>query len=154
MNLLISLKKMFITIFSLITCLLFLISCEHALPEDKKTEVISSIAEIITDNYTSADLETPFLIRMIDIEKLADKNSELSKFIEKYDDIKQYKAYLLDDNKVMIVTDVIFQSVKGYVVSNEELGGVLVVPGSGFDADKLNIQNEIEDNIYTFWAGL
>ena len=91
---------------------------------------------------------------MTDIEELADDNSDLKASIEKYDDVKQYKVYLLDDNMVLVVTDSLFQGIKGYVVSNEELEGILKVSGLGFDADRVTILNRIEDsNIYSFSAG-
>ena len=56
---------------------------------------------------------------------------------------------------VLVVTDVIFQKVEGYVVSDEELEGVLTVPGLSFDSDSIYISSRIEDsNIYSFRAGL
>ena len=62
---------------------------------------------------------------------------------------------MIDNNVVIIVTDIVFQGAKGFIVSNEELNGVLEVPGLGFDADRLNIISKIEgNNIYSFSAGL
>ena len=56
---------------------------------------------------------------------------------------------------MLVVTDLIFQGVKGFVVSDEELDGTLTVPGLGFDGDRVSIINRIEDsNIYYFSAGL
>lgn len=127
-------KKLYVTIGVFITCF-FLTSCRNTLSEDKRIEVILSIAETVNASYKSEDLETPLFISMIDVEKLLDGNSDLYKTIEKYDDIKQHKVYLIDNNVVIIVTDIVFQGAKGFIVSNEELNGVLEVPGLGFDAD-------------------
>ena len=92
---------------------------------------------------------------MSDIDELADKNGYLHKAFEKYSDVQQYKVYLLDDNAVLVVTDVIFQSVEGYVVSDEELEHTLPVPNLCFDADRIGIIDRIEGtNIYTCSAGL
>ena len=49
------------------------------------------------------------------------KTGYLHKAFEKYDDVKGYKVYLLEDNKVLVLTDVIFQKAEGYVVSDEVL---------------------------------
>ena len=133
-------------------CIL-LTSCKYELPEEKRPEVISNIAAVVDDNYSSDSSETPLMISMADVEKLSD-NSELNKAIEKYHDVQQYKVYLLEDNKMLIVTDALFQGIKGYVVSDEELEGVLEVPGMGFDSDRVSILNRIEgSNIYRFSAG-
>ena len=146
-------QNVLIVICALCTCVL-LSSCRHAVPEEKRVDVISSIAVIVNDNYTSHDGENPLMISMTEIEELAVDNSDLKESIEKYDDVKQYKVYLLDDNMVLVVTDSLFQGIKGYVVSNEELEGTLKVSGLGFDADRVTILNRIEDsNIYSFSAG-
>ena len=95
------------------------------------------------------------MISITEIEELTDNDSELYKAIEEYDDVKQYKVYLLDNDMVLVVTDVIFQGVKGFVISDEELDGTLTAPGLGFDGDRVSIINRIEDsNIYYFSAGL
>lgn len=146
-------QKVHIVIFALLTSIL-LSSCNYEIPDEKRADVISSIAVIVNDNYKSEDVETPLYISMAEIDELSG-SSELNKAIEKYHDVQQYKVYLLDNDMVLVVADVIFQSVKGYVVSDEELEGTLTVPGLGFDADRIGIIDRIEDrNIYTFSAGL
>lgn len=130
-------------------------SCRYEISEEKRIDVISDIAVIVNDNYTSEDVEPPFQISMTEIEELADNNSYLHKAIEKYHDVQQYKVYLLDNDMVLVVTDVIFQGVKGFVVSDEKLEGTLTVSGLGFDSDRIGIIERIEDsNIYRFSAGL
>lgn len=146
-------KRVYLVIVTLLTCILFS-SCRYKVPDEKRIDVISGIAEIVHDNYTSDDVETPLYISMTDIEELADKNSELYKAIEKYDDVQKYKVHLLDDNKIIIVTEVPGLQVKGYLVSDEELEGTITIPGMGFDADSVRILNRIEDsNIYYFSSG-
>ena len=70
-------------------CIL-LTSCKYELPEEKRPEVISNIAAVVDDNYSSDSSETPLMISMADVVKLSD-NSELNKAIEKYYDVQQYK---------------------------------------------------------------
>jgi len=146
-------NRVHLVIFTLLTCILFS-SCRYGVPDEKRIDVISGIAEIVYDNYTSDDTETPLYISMTEIEELADKNSELYKAIEKYDDVQEYKVHLLDDNKIIIVTEVPGLQVNGYLISDEELEGRITIPGMGFDADSVIILNRIEDsNIYYFSAG-
>ena len=147
-------KKVYIVIFVLSVCVL-LSSCRYMVPENKRVEVVSEIAAIVNDNYSSDDVETPYDISMTEIDELADKNSYLHKAIEKYDDVQHYHVYLVEDDMVIIVTDVVFQSVKGYVVSDEELEGTLTVPGLGYDNSQIGIIDRIgNSNVYSFSAGL
>ena len=56
---------------------------------------------------------------------------------------------------VVIVVDVFFQSVKGYVVSDEELEGTIIVPGLGYDNSQIGIIDRLgKSNVYSFSAGL
>ena len=147
-------EKVHIVIFAIFFCSI-LSACRYGAPEESYAEIVSDIAAVVKDNYTSEDAETPLMISITEIEELTDNDSELYKAIEEYDDVKQYKVYLLDNDMVLVVTDVIFQGVKGFVVSDEELDGTLTVPGLGFDGDRVSIINRIEDsNIYYFSAGL
>ena len=147
-------KKVYIVIFALCVSVLFS-SCRYMMPVNKRAEVISGIAEIVNDNYSSTDVETPYDISMTEIYELSDKDSYLHKAIEKYDDVQHYHVYLIEDDKVLIVVDVIFQAVKGYVVSDEKLEGTMVIPGLGYDNSMISITDRIGDsNIYTFSAGL
>lgn len=147
-------QKLNIVICVLLTGVL-LSSCKYAVPEDKRVDVISEIAEIVNDNYSSDEVETPYDIRMTEIYELADKNSYLHKAIEKYDDVQHYHVYLVEDDMVIIVVDVFFQSVKGYVVSDEELEGTIIVPGLGYDNSQIGIIDRLgKSNVYSFSAGL
>ena len=123
-------KKIIILVFMLGVSVL-LSSCKFMMPLDKREEVMTEIYE------------------------LADKNSYLHKAIEKYDDVQHYHVYLVEDDMVIIVVDVFFQSVKGYVVSDEELEGTIVVPGLGYDNSQIGIIDRLgKSNVYSFSAGL
>ena len=147
-------KKVYIMIFALCVSILFS-SCRYSVPDNKRVEVISEIAAIVNDNYSSDDVETPYDISMTEIDELADKSSYLHKAIKKYDDVQHYHVYLVEDDMVLIVTDVIFQKVEGYAVSDEVLEGTLTVPGLGYDNSMISIIDRVGDsNIYTFSAGM
>lgn len=147
-------KKVYIVILAICVSVLFS-SCRYMMPNDKRDTIISEIAEIVNDNYSSGDVETPFQISMTEIDELADKNGYLHKAIEKYDDVQNYHVYLVEDDMVLIVTDVIFQKVEGYVVSDEELEGTLTVAGLGYDNSQISILDRIgNSNVYSFSAGL
>ena len=147
-------QKINILICVLLTGVL-LSSCKYAVPENKRVDVISEIAVIVKDNYSCEDVETPYQISMSEIDELADESSYLHKAFEKYSDVQQYKVFLLDNNAVLVVTDVIFQKVEGYVVSDEEPERTIEVPNLGYDADRVGIIDRIEGtNIYTCSAGL
>ena len=73
-------KKANIVILVLFTCIL-LSSCRYMVPADKRVDVISDIAVIVNENYSSDDVETPYDISMTEIDELADKNSDLHKAI-------------------------------------------------------------------------
>jgi hypothetical protein len=125
------------------------------MPVDKQETVMSEIAAIVNENYSSDDVETPYDISINEIYELSDKDSYLHKAIEKYDDVQHYHVYLVEDDMVIIVVDVIFQSVKGYVVSDEELEGTITVPGLGYDNSQIGIIDRLgNSNVYSFSAGM
>ena len=147
-------KKVYIMIFALCVSILFS-SCRYSVPDNKRAEVVSEIAAIVNDNYSSDDVETPYDISMTEIDELADKSSYLHKAIGKYHDVQYYHVYLVEDDMVLIVTDVIFQKVEGYVVSDKELEGTLTIPGLGYDNSQITILDRIENsNVYSFSAGM
>ncbi|MBR2596995.1 MAG: hypothetical protein IKE09_00395 [Clostridiales bacterium] len=147
-------KKIFILIFALSVSVL-LSSCNYMMPNNKREEVMTEIAAVVNENYSSDEVETPYDISMIEIYELADKSSYLHKAIDKYNDVQHYHVYLVEDDMVVIVVDVLFQSVKGYVVSDEELEGTIIVPGLGYDNSQIRIIDRLgKSNVYSFSAGL
>ena len=147
-------KKVFILIFALSVSVL-LSSCNYMMPNNKREEVMTEIAAVVNENYSSDEVETPYDISMTEIYELADKSSYLHKAIDKYNDIQHYHVYLVEDDMVVIVVDVLFQSVKGYVVSDEELEGTIIVPGLGYDNSQVRIIDRLgKSNVYSFSAGL
>lgn len=147
-------KKVFILIFALSVSVL-LSSCNYMMPNNKREEVMTEIAAVVNENYSSDEVETPYDISMTEIYELADKSSYLHKAIDKYNDVQHYHVYLVEDDMVVIVMDVLFQSVKGYVVSDEELEGTIIVPGLGYDNSQIRIIDRLgKSNIYSFSAGL
>lgn len=147
-------KKVFILIFALSVSVL-LSSCNYMMPINKREEVMTEIAAVVNENYSSDEVETPYDISMTEIYELADKSSYLHKAIDKYNDVQHYHVYLVEDDMVVIVVDVFFQSVKGYVVSDEELEGTIIVPGLGYDYSQIRIIDRLgNSNVYSFSAGL
>lgn len=147
-------KKVFILIFALCVSVL-LSSCNYMMPNNKREEVMTEIAAVVNENYSSDEVETPYDISMTEIYELADKSSYLHKAIDKYNDVQHYHVYLVEDDMVVIVVDVLFQSVKGYVVSDEELEGTIIVPGLGYDNSQIRIIDRLgKSNVYSFSAGL
>lgn len=147
-------KKVVILIFALCVSLL-LSSCNYMMPNNKREEVMTEIAAVVNENYSSDEVETPYDISMTEIYELADKSSYLYKAINKYNDVQHYHVYLVEDDMVLIVTDVIFQKVEGYVVSDEELEGTIIVPGLGYDNSQIRIIDRLgKSNVYSFSAGL
>ena len=148
-------KRVFIVIFALCLSIMLFSSCRYGVNDEKRVDVISDIAEIVNDNYSSDDVETPYYISMTEIDELADKNSDLHKAIERYHDVQQYHVFLVEDDMVLIVVDSLFQSVEGYVVSDEELEGNIIIPGLDYDNSMITITDRIGDsNIYSFRAGM
>lgn len=147
-------KKVFILIFALSVSVL-LSSCNYMMPNNKREEVMTEIAAVVNENYSSDEVETPYDISMTEIYELADKSSYLHKAIDKYNDVQHYHVYLVEDDMVVIVVDVFFQSVKGYVVSDEELEGTIIVPGLDYDNSQIRIIDRLgKSNVYSFSAGL
>lgn len=147
-------KKVFILIFALCVSVL-LSSCNYMMPNNKREEVMTEIAAVVNENYSSDEVETPYDNSMTEIYELADKSSYLHKAIDKYNDVQHYHVYLVEDDMVVIVVDVLFQSVKGYVVSDEELEGTIIVPGLGYDNSQIRIIDRLgKSNVYSFSAGL
>ena len=77
------LKKRIIILVFMLGVSVLLSSCKFMMPLDKREEVMTEIAAIVNDNYSSDEVETPYDIRMTEIYELADKNSYLHKAIEK-----------------------------------------------------------------------
>lgn len=147
-------KKVFILIFALSVSVL-LSSCNYMMPNNKREEVMTEIAAVVNENYSIDEVETPYDISMTEIYELADKSSYLHKAIDKYNDVQHYHVYLVEDDMVVIVVDVFFQSVKGYVVSDEELEGTIIVPGLDYDNSQIRIIDRLgKSNVYSFSAGL
>ena len=137
-----------------VLCVCFLLAaCKYSVPEEKRADVISQIAETVHDNYNAEDVETPCYFSMMEIKSMTDSGSDLYKAIDKYADVQSYKVYLIDDDMVLITTDVLFQQLEGYVVSSRDLKGNLVIDGLGCDSDMVTILSKVKDGIYTFRAG-
>jgi hypothetical protein len=92
-------EKVHIVIFAIFFCSI-LSACRYGASEENYAEIVSDITAVVKDNYTSEDAETPLMISITEIEELTDNDSELYKAIEEYDDVKQYKVYLLDNDMV------------------------------------------------------
>lgn len=88
----------------IVICALFicvsLTACRHEVSQEKRIDVVTDIAEVVNDHYTYLGGETPLMISMTDIKDLADENSNLKKAIDKYDDVQDYKVYLIGKNRV------------------------------------------------------
>ncbi len=129
-------------------------SCRYKPSEEKCIDIVSDIAQIVNGNYSNENTEKPLSISMTDIGRSAPSGSDLNESIEKYDTVQEYHVYLTSDQMVIVVTDSIFQQIEGYVVSDQELQGVLTIPGLGSDGDSITIVSRIDDsNIYSFRAG-
>lgn len=100
-------KKVFILIFALSVSVL-LSSCNYMMPNNKREEVMTEIAAVVNENYSSDEVETPYDISMTEIYELADKSRYLHKAIDKYNDVQHYHVYLVEDDMVVIVVDVLF----------------------------------------------
>ena len=148
-----TLKLLHLVIICLCTSLLFT-SCKYQASDEQRIEIVSSIAEIVNENYRNENAEKPLYISMNEIDNLADTESDLHKAFEKYEDVQGYDVYLVDDHMIVIFTNVLYQQRTGYVVSDEELQDVLTIPGIGCDGDRITITGRINNsNLYTFSAG-
>ena len=93
-----TLTLLHLVIICLCTSLLFT-SCKYQASDEQRIEIVSSIAEIVNENYRNENAEKPLYISMNEIDNLADTESDLHKAFEKYEDVKGYDVYLVDRGK-------------------------------------------------------
>lgn len=127
-------------------------------PQEIKINIVREMAAACLEKYDEGSLDIDSEVSVEQIAVWCEDDSEFRRAINKYEEVQDYFAIVLDDNTVMIQTDVLFQSVKGYVVTDQEFDQyqVLDVPSYlNYDGDTIRLQIiEDETGIYSYSAGL
>ena len=117
-----------------------------------KITIIKEMASVCLDRYAEGTLAAG-----TKVSAWCDNDSELYKAIVEYREVQDYYALILDDDTVMIHTESLFQSVYGYVVTDQELNvpQVIDVPSNlYYDGDSILVDSIGEDGIYKYSAGV
>lgn len=124
-------------------------------PVDFRSRKLTTIGGYMLDKPHEGDFDTNTSFR----------KKELSEYIDRNKDSDVYNAVLfsdfddigfLDEHTIMITEEVIFQSVRGYLVTDGQKSypnGFIKIPGSGYDGGGIDVHGGA-DNIYSWSAGL
>ncbi len=124
----------------------------------ENAEIIGSyILDGIADN--SLSIETVYYLNedLSNNGKYSLLTAETDEVKEIIDNKKFADAYAFNKDSVMICEGAIFQSVTGYIVTNEnvEIGRSIEVPEEFmYDGNTISIVAEVKENVYSFRGGL
>lgn len=124
---------------------------------EMKITIIKEMASVCLDRYAEGTLAAGTKVSAEQIKAWCDNDSELYKAIVEYREVQDYYALILDDDTVMIHTESLFQSVYGYVVTDQELNvpQVIDVPTYlYYDGNSILVDSIGEDGIYKYSAGV
>lgn len=119
---------------------------------DFRSQKLMTIGEYMFDKLHDGDFDTNIHLRKRDLIEQIDYNSDAYNAVvySDFDDIR-----FRDEHTVMITEEVLFHSVKGYLITDgkkDYQNGFLKLPGSGYDGEGIYVHLR-SDNIYSWSAG-
>ena len=133
-----------------VLALFVMFTTRHAIFADPE-KAAKQTAEFLLEKRRSGEVSQKDSFREEDIARLAGKTSAV--YID-FVGAGLERAYFSGD-MVMVVSDVIFQKVEGFVYSEKPLAsGQLTIPGSGYDSGMIRVSPTETAGIYRFTAGL
>lgn len=120
---------------------------------DFRSQKLTTIGEYMFDKLHNGDFDTGIYLNKIELMEQIDNNPDAYNAVRylDFDDIKFW-----DEHTVLITEEVIFQSVRGYLITDGQKcypNGFLEIPGSGYDGGRIYVY-EVKENIYSWSAGL
>lgn len=151
-------RTLFLTfIFSVLIILIsfMIFTFKHYKPTTNKSTAALTIADFMFKEIEKGNISTDV---SIDAERLLQLAGEYSDVYKAFINADFIDVFMLDNHTVMFISDVIFQSVRGYLVTDglEITSYRIDVPHDfGFDGDNISVhKSEKYDNLYSWDAGL
>jgi len=135
---------------------LCLSACHRPLSDDDKRRIAFDISEICLEQYEQGNCDAESLILNDKLKAWCDPDDDLYELLDNKE-VKYFYAMILDENTVLVSTGGEFQSVKGYIVTDQtyELNQAVTVPDSlGYDGNLITICSDNQEGVYSFNAGL
>ena len=118
-----------------------------------RSQKLTTIGEYMFDRLHDGDFDTDIHLNKRELLEQIDNNPDAYNAV-RYSDFEDIE--FLDEHTVMITEEVIFQSVRGYLITDGQKSypnGFLELPGSGYDGSGIYVDGG-SDNIYSWSAGL
>ncbi len=153
------LKKIFITAVFTVFCMLSMTACTESLSYYEKLDTAINLSDKIMELYSENAVSIGDSITTDNVSDYCTEEDEMYKTLNSDNESHYYKVCVIAEDKTLVVTNVIFHSVEGYVVNfgENKLPENIEVPEQlGFDGNSISLI-DVEDkysNIYTFRAGL
>lgn len=149
-------NKILIALLILLNCFC-LSSCRRSLSDDEKCKIAIEISAVCSEQYDNGNCNVGTVIRNEQLKEWCDSDDYLHTLLDN-DDVQYFYAMILDKNTVLVSTEGDFQSVKGYIVTdqNYELHQVVSIPDSlNYDGNLIEIcSDRLEEKAYRYTAGL
>lgn len=120
---------------------------------DFTSQKLTTIGEYMFDKLQDGNFDTGIHLKKRELMEQIDDNPDAYNAV-KYSDFDDIK--FMDEHTIMITEEVIFQSVRGYLITDGQKSypnGFLEIPGSGYDGGGIDVYGG-KDNIYSWSAGL
>ncbi len=122
-----------------------------------KTEEALLISEFLFEQYDEGMISVGEVVKSETLMELVEEETDIYKALS--DNFYYSRMTFIDENAVLITGESLFQSVRGYLITNgaKISEGCYDVPeGFGFDANKITVHSKSEkyENLYFWTAGL
>ena len=151
-------KKVLKAAVLVITCIFTLTACNSLVSYYDRIDTVIKMSEDMLELYSDNIVSVGESINCDNISDYCSEEDELYKLLNSDNEYGNYSVVMVDEDKVLVRTDVIFHSVEGFLVNlgTDEIGDTYNVPERlNYDNDKIDlVKTDQYDNVYTFRAGL
>lgn len=158
------LKKILISAVFTVFCLLSMTACTESLSYYEKLDTAIDLSDKIMELYSENAVSLGDSISSDNVADYCAEDEKMYSILNSDNESHDYKVYVIDDDKTLVATNVIFNAVEGYVVSFDDakLPETIEVPENmGYDkneitiisVDDVNVKNKYS-NVYAFRGSL
>ena len=151
-------KKVLKAVVLVITCIFTLTACNSLVSYYDRIDTVIKMSEDMLELYSDNIVSVGESINCDNISDYCSEEDELYKLLNSDNEYGNYSVVMVDEDKVLVRTDVIFYSVEGFLVNlgTDEISDTYNVPERlNYDNDKIDlVKTDQYDNVYTFRAGL
>lgn len=151
-------KSHFILLFYFSICLVFLTGCGGYVPYYERIDTVVTISNHIAELYSEEKITIGEIINNDNVSEYCEKDSELYKILNTDNEYQDYYATMINDNIVLVKTNISFNTVEGFLVtlSSEKVKETYKVSKKlGYDGNKITNVEKVDKytNVYTYRAG-